>query len=67
MFGRKRKGRTEPTVLARPVTIGDGADKHGAMAAYVERPGQFTALDHSAATRAVGHADERDFAPQPRG
>lgn len=53
MFARKRKPREEPIVLARPITLGDVADTRRAMATYVERPDQYTALDHSAATRAV--------------
>lgn len=53
MFTRKRKTTEEPAVLARPITLGDVADTRRAMATYVERPDQYTALDHLAATRPV--------------
>ncbi|MGM7422946.1 hypothetical protein [Cellulosimicrobium sp. ES-005] len=55
MFGRKRRPQHSPTAqtLTRRVDLGALADRRRGTTTYVERPDQFSALDHAAATAPV--------------
>lgn len=55
MFGRKQRPPHEPAapVLTRRVDLGALADRRRTTTTYVERPDQYSALDHAAATAPV--------------